>query len=148
MPIKLYLLNHMVSWAWPVGSDLPTPRLGDEVVREGELFQTPRRQKWVLLWTKYSQGLCCLVDLFAIVILKGPMPFQASGAGAYGQARTSGQEEVPRPLETEPPRLNVEQPELMHTPLPLQQAGLSSFQRKMGSGPETSLSLKKKKQVF
>ena len=38
--------------------------VGGEVVREGELFQTPRRQKWVLLWTKYSQGLCQLVDLF------------------------------------------------------------------------------------
>ena len=29
VPIKLYLQNHMVGWAWPVGSDLPTPRLGD-----------------------------------------------------------------------------------------------------------------------
>ena len=73
----------------------------------------------MLLWTKYSQGLCRLVDLFSIIILKGPMPFQASGAWASGQARTGGQEEVPWPLETEPPRLNVEQPELVPTPSPV-----------------------------
>lgn len=75
VPIKLYLQNHMVSGALSVGSDLSTPTLGDEVVREGELFQTSRRQKGVLLWTKNSQELCRLVDLFSIVILKGPMPF-------------------------------------------------------------------------
>ena len=39
----------MVGWAWPVGSGLPDPRLGDEVLREGELLQIPRGEKWRLL---------------------------------------------------------------------------------------------------
>ena len=45
VPIKLYLQNHMVGWAWPVGSDLPTPRLGE--VNLSELWELVMdREAW------------------------------------------------------------------------------------------------------